>query len=275
VPFGPTEKQSLKMLKSLPQPPRRNAPWTPFQRRTWLATQRRRARTKFEGASLSLLTDLAAYWKLDEAAGEVRADSHIYGVDLSEWSYFGDEATVDQTDGVLGSAALFSDYNNWGLMAPGLAVWNIGADFTIGGWLVFTADMYGCQSVLNLGNNLSLAIIAFQDAVQLRIATGNVSGGSWIQSDDGSVPESGWTHFAAVRCGSTLTLYLNGAKSTSGVITGSVTTEFLPDLHLGCSPAGYPMNGTLDEFGLWQRALSADEVSQLYNHGSGLAYEMF
>ena len=30
------------MPKSLPAPPRRNAPWTPFQRRTWLAEQRHR-----------------------------------------------------------------------------------------------------------------------------------------------------------------------------------------------------------------------------------------
>jgi hypothetical protein len=30
------------MAKALPQMPRRNAPWTPLQRRTWLAEQRRK-----------------------------------------------------------------------------------------------------------------------------------------------------------------------------------------------------------------------------------------
>ena len=40
------------MLQSLPQPKRRNAPWTPLQRRTWLATQRRRKRLEYESPQL-------------------------------------------------------------------------------------------------------------------------------------------------------------------------------------------------------------------------------
>jgi len=36
--------QNRTMLKTLPPPTARNAPWTPFQRRTWLANERRKHR---------------------------------------------------------------------------------------------------------------------------------------------------------------------------------------------------------------------------------------
>ena len=47
------------------------------------------------------------------------------------------------------------------------------------------------------------------------------------------------------------------------------------DLLVGANPWGYPLNGALDELGLWTRALSATEVEQLYNEGNGLAYDWF
>jgi len=60
------------MLKSLPTKPRSNAPWTPFQRRTWLATRHRRVPPVDAGPPPTLLTDLVAYWDgdsdLDETA---------------------------------------------------------------------------------------------------------------------------------------------------------------------------------------------------------------
>ena len=42
-----------------------------------------------------------------------------------------------------------------------------------------------------------------------------------------------------------------------------------------CTSPGQTFYGSLDEFGIWQRALSADEVWQLYNYGSGLPFENF
>jgi hypothetical protein len=34
-------------------------------------------------------------------------------------------------------------------------------------------------------------------------------------------------------------------------------------------------DGALDEFGVWQRALTAAEIAALYNSGSGLPFENF
>ena len=101
------------------------------------------------------------------------------------------------------------------------------------------------------------------------------SGNALVQTASHSLVEGLWTHVVAVKSSATLQLYLNGVLSVSGPISGTVRTEVLPDLRLGCGPAANALNGALDEFGLWQRALSAADVVRLYNNGTGLAYELF
>ena len=38
---------------------------------------------------------------------------------------------------------------------------------------------------------------------------------------------------------------------------------------------GQTVIGSMDEVGVWQRALSGDEVGRLFNNGYGLAYANF
>jgi len=78
-----------------------------------------------------------------------------------------------------------------------------------------------------------------------------------------------------VRAGSSLTIYLNGTAAAADTLTSQPIYMSLPEMHLGCGGYGYPLNGALDEFGIWQRALAAEEVGQLYNGGSGLPLENF
>ena len=79
------------------------------------------------------------------------------------------------------------------------------------------------------------------------------------QAHEGSAAEQG-PHIGRGRGGTAVTVTLGPAGA----------------MVLGPHWGGYQW-GTecYDELGVWQRALSADEVSQLYNSGSGLAYELF
>jgi hypothetical protein len=38
------------------------------------------------------------------------------------------------------------------------------------------------------------------------------------------------------------------------------------------SNGSFPFNGSVDEFGIWKRALTSAEISSLYNSGNGLKY---
>ena len=84
-----------------------------------------------------------------------------------------------------------------------------------------------------------------------------------------------WVHLVATYDGSTMTMYVNGTSegtaSFSGSIgTGSAVLGIGHDITDGGS--NVHMLGAIDEVGMWSRALTAGEVTSLYNGGTGLQY---
>ena len=81
-----------------------------------------------------------------------------------------------------------------------------------------------------------------------------------------AVYECQWVHVVGVRNGSTKLLYINGVldntQATQGVITGKSTK-----VYIGCREnvyKGYFFNGVIDDVRIYNRALSAEEVEELY-----------
>lgn len=83
-----------------------------------------------------------------------------------------------------------------------------------------------------------------------------------------------WTHLVLTYDGTTASSYLNGSPSQSQAVTAPITTN-ANNLLLG-NRGGFTRfyNGSMDELGLWPRALSADEITSIYNAGSGVTYGM-
>ncbi len=81
------------------------------------------------------------------------------------------------------------------------------------------------------------------------------------------IPFGIWSHFVGTYDGSTAKLYLNGQlQTTAGSLTGNVNTNssILAIGRQGPSNARY-VSGSLDDVRVYNRALSASEVQQLYN----------
>ena len=233
---------------------------------------------------LTLHTALASYWKLDESEGITRNDS--YNVwDLSEWSF--QEATgggyvpVGQNNGLINYSADFGDDSGGNALVSFAANSVLAGDFTFSCWFNYnTSSGFDGQGMISLGGTVSIGIRAYDGAVNFVIYTNNVASYSAVQTPDASVSENTWTHAVFVKSAATLRIYLNRALSASAAFTGAITDTPVgffsgTDLIFGINPWGYPLIGTLDEVACWQRVLSASEVSQLYNNGDGLAYEMF
>lgn len=82
-----------------------------------------------------------------------------------------------------------------------------------------------------------------------------------------------WNHIAFTYNGTTLTLYLNGVSV--GTNTGSSTTDSSVNIRIGTRNDGNATDwftGNIDECCFWNRALSADEVKDLYLNGNGSQY---
>ena len=110
----------------------------------------------------------------------------------------------------------------------------------------------------------------------------DASGFKWaINTDSPPLSDGVWTHVAMVQDGVSPVLYVDGVAVAQ---TFSVTTDktwFFNDSfgdidngRLGClnrSNLGNYLffDGTIDEVGIWTRALSATEITALYNDGAG------
>jgi len=91
-----------------------------------------------------------------------------------------------------------------------------------------------------------------------------------------SAPINTWIHLAIVMFNNgTGEFYKNGTLSnrTSDYGAGSNLSagEYVFGV-LGSNYADNPMNGKIDEVGIWNRTLSATEISDLYNNGLGVTF---
>ena len=85
----------------------------------------------------------------------------------------------------------------------------------------------------------------------------------------GYSPES-WSHLVITKSATLFCFYYNGALVGWADVSAFPYSSLMDQIAIGTGGSGL-----IDEVGCWQRALSADEVAQLYNFGSGLPFENF
>ena len=66
-------------------------------------------------------------------------------------------------------------------------------------------------------------------------------------------------------------LYVNGVSVANETVNSGSFTG-IGDITLGQDPTPDPLTGHIDEFGIWRRELTQEEIIELYNSGSGLQY---
>jgi hypothetical protein len=345
------------MAKALPQAKRRNAPWTPLQRLTWLAEHRRKERllpapvlraaypdklawdwkllnpykwivwmsldggasyiliedywmygdarqfapdgggelyyivgVDTDGKEITrhsnvirpddapppslLLTDLLAYWTLDESGG--------YFLDASGNGNTAYDAGFDPITrgaaGKINSGASCEDFGQY-LNAP---IGSMAGNFSISFWLKSSTTNYYtcmCQSDVGyMGWLLSVAPAEPTYGINFNIYTGDPEngGGGGFSVTAPEVIDDAWHHIVCVKNGYDILIFKDGvlADATSGdfdIVPATSDLMFFDN----STALGQTFVGTLDEVGIWQRALTVAEVGQLYNGGSGLAFNSF
>ena len=104
--------------------------------------------------------------------------------------------------------------------------------------------------------------------------------GKWIISTTANdVTAGSWYHLALVQDGVSPVFYVNGIPSGTLTNTNNITSWFndiagidngrIGDINFTNNTEKLFFDGTIDEVGIWTRALSATEVSNLYNGGNG------
>ena len=206
-------------------------------------------------ASTTLADELVAYWGLDEESGP-RADSTGNGHDLSDNNW------AQGTQGKFGNAVMCTGPNGNGEYLSG----------DLGSWLdVFTASWWarslepGAQDAVasisfwNSGNNLGFGM----DADGYLLSWGGIE----LRTGSRRINDGDWHHIVTRSADGVLVdIFIDGVIDIPGMLWGASHDG-------GGIQIGLPETaGLIDNAGLWSRALSDEEIGELYNNGNGITY---
>ncbi len=229
------------------------------------------AATPFNGHA-SLTTSLVAYWELEESSG-TRVDVHG-GNDVT------DNATVTQQTGKLGQAAQFTAANSEYLSKTDNAALSTGdIDFTFAAWVYLDSKANNLPIVSKYaGGAQSEYALLYRNAVygdRFGFIVRNDPTETEVQANNlGSPSISTWYFVVGWHDSSANTINIqvnNGTVDSAAHSAGAFdsTSAF----QIGAlTAASYYMDGRIDEVGFWKKVLTAQERTDLYNNGSGLAY---
>jgi subtilisin family serine protease len=203
-----------------------------------------------------------AHWKLDEGSGTIAYDS----AGSYDGTLYGDPTwTTGQIDGALdfnggdyvditGSSGTGSPLNIYNKNMS-ISAW---AKFRgAGGTIVARAKGYYITYRLGISSN------------QVYINTYKQGSGHWFLTADALVPDT-WYHLVGVfdRDGDLGRIYINGVKKAEGAMTIDPLSNDA-STKIGCrnDTSDDSFNGIIDDVRIYNQALSAEEIWQLYREG--------
>ena len=214
------------------------------------------------------LSGLIGYWRMDETAGTV----------VSDWSgknhpgtIINDAAGSWVTDAERGAVYQATGTNviDFGTILPVMSLTN---DFTWSLWLnsFETGTAAATDNNIVFGNRYNKSGAEFNPREFNKFTPSKFEwhfNGAGQDVDYPDFPTNKWTHHAVVKAGSRLTYYRDGVVMVdTNTITGAPINA--QPLYLGGQGAVERGKGLADEVAIFDRALSAAEVQQVFDLGS-------
>jgi hypothetical protein len=225
-------------------------------------------RKRATGAAPSpLLTDLVAYWKLDDLTWSDSVGSN----DLAN------NGSVVVGTPKLGAGSAQFDGSNFLSLASNPHV-QIDGDFTVACWVRFGVLDGSRQIIIGKDANSSREYVLYIDTGdvirwQVRASVSN----GLVTSSVAPAPNT-WYFLVATHnsASNTQTLTVNASTTNSGTTAGTINTgnaEFQVGAREFVGFENLISNGSrIDEVGIWKRLLTSGEISDLYNGGAGITY---
>lgn len=232
---------------------------------------------------MALIDDIKAYWKLDESSGDA-ADATGNGNTATNIN----TVTYSGTDPKINNHALTENSPSRYLEAADSTSLSITGDITISMWINRTSalaslDTQAYISKQNTTGNQSSWYISHENDGGIRLLcnfdeSGDNAGETTRALFTQTFTTGTWYHLVVKYTCSTkaVVIYINGTpnapSSYSEQLANSIFDSTAP-VRIGAGNVATPgAHASIDEVGIWARALSDAEVTELYNSGAGLAY---
>lgn len=219
------------------------------------------------GGVPALLTDLIEYWPLADEIG-----AHAGRVLTNNGSVTFGAGHIDQ-------CAAFSGSNYLAMAAPAsLQTGDI--DYTLAAWVKISASAIS-------GDNCAVAQGQYSSELmwaggwntasfrQFRVDGGDFVGIGWGSYSLEPMSSDTWYHLVGWYTASDAKVHLRVNAGTERVSGAAAFTPAVSasNFTIGRRTDGaYSLTGYISDVGFWKRALTSDEIVDLYNAGTGLAY---
>jgi hypothetical protein len=222
-------------------------------------------KTNFNGGSTNLLHEIVSYWKLDGNLEDAVGSNH--------WTDYGSN---DSNNGFINNCRSFNEGNTTGKHCEAQSI-SLDTEATLSFWMYSYGSQPTHAGVLFKahgsphGDQAIFGCQMSQDDL-LFITTGAFGNNNNIKYEN--FPHEQWVHLAFVFDGlkNSMKFYMNGQlfdDSNADSELYNPNTKLKMGMQKSTSRS---FHGKLDEIGIWNRALSQEEVQLLYNNGIGLQY---
>jgi len=208
---------------------------------------------------------LVGYWNFDEGSGSIAHDSSGNGNDGTIYG-------ATWTPGKFGYALGFDGIDDFVKVTspPNLPAGNSAR--TITAWVNVKVLPKGVNEGVVVGYGTTSGDSSFELGVFGENKDNRFFYSQWYRDVVGNtIPQVGqWYHIAITHDGTTQRLYVNGVVESTGSLTPNTPSG--TDLLIGKfyqTDISRQFNGLIDEVGIWNRALSAEEIKQLATVTSG------
>jgi len=216
----------------------------------------------------TLFTGLLASWKLDENAGTSVADATGNGYTGT----FNGTGTLWAT-GKINSGGNFVRANSNFVNVPNFSDPIVGVTtLSLNIWFnvnsITTTGGHGSTGLRNGDANDNFYILQLSDSSNVEFRFRNSAGTATTLQVDGLLVVGTFVMLTLTYDGTTLRAYVNGVEQASGAASGSFGNSSKA-FRIGDDTTGNFTGGVIDEVGFWTKALSAAEVTTLYNSTNG------
>lgn len=200
-------------------------------------------------------TGLIGYWKFDESTGTVAYDSSGNGDNGTLVN-----APVRATSSCYaGSCLNFNGTNQYVAIASSL---NPTSSVSVTAWFERQGSPTGGYHVIFMqGTQIEMSVS--DPGGQIRTGVTTATLGRQVFNSGSGVTDGGWHFLALTYDGAYLRAYIDGNKTLEQAVSGAIQTGSATNI--GYYP-GYYANGFIDDVRVYNRALSASEISLLYNN---------
>ncbi len=214
-----------------------------------------------------------AYYKLDESSGNA-ADATGNGYTLTN------TGTVTFSTGLINNGSYNTTSSQYLGRSSAFGLTS-SSNFSISLWIKLTSDNTADRDIFNFdvtgASGSTIRGVYEYNSGTRRLRFYRASNTNTFLDINGNIGTNAWYHLVFTYNGGTgaMALYKNNAAAVTGTNSGTTNNANSSQFNI-MSTVQYsfnaPLNGGMDEVGIWNAVLTSGEVSELYNGGAGLAY---